>query len=134
MDIDLVSVKEAVKAARETGVVHFIYMSVSMYPTSIMKSYREVRAAGEKLLSDSGIKASFIRPWYILGPGHWWPVLLKPFYMVAKMLPSTRAAAKELDTVTIKQMIGTLIYAVQHQPVENAVYNISQIKTFTIKN
>ena len=128
--IDLISISEAVNAAKEKNVSHFIYLSVSMYPTSIMKAFQEVRAEGERLLLDSGVATSFIRPWYVLGPGHWWPVLLKPFYWIAKLVPSKKEAARELDTVTIKQMIRTLVHAVKNQPADNTVYGVSKIKTF----
>ena len=95
-----------------------------------MKAFQEVRAEGEQLLTGSGIITSFVRPWYVLGPRHWWPLLLKPFYWIAKLIPSKREAAKELDTVTIKQMIRTLVYAVKNQPANNAVYGVQKIKTF----
>src|SRR5437868_14030910 len=39
--IDLVSIKEAVKAATHTGVSHFVYLSVSQYPATIMKNFRK---------------------------------------------------------------------------------------------
>src|SRR5882672_1389949 len=48
--IDLVSIQEAVKAAMYANVSHFIYLSVSQYPTKIMKDFQEVRAEGERLL------------------------------------------------------------------------------------
>jgi hypothetical protein len=82
------------------------------------------------MLLNSGLTTSFIRPWYVLGPGHWWPVLLKPFYWIAKLIPSKREAAMQLDTVTIKQMIRTLMYAVKNRPAGNAVYEVSKIKNF----
>ncbi len=128
--IDLVSVHEAVKASTEQDVSHFIYLSVSMYPTKIMKVFQEVRAEGEQLLLASGLHTSFIRPWYVLGPGHWWPILLKPFFLIAKMIPSKKEAARQLDTVTIQQMIRTLMFAVKNQPLDNTVYDVQKIKTF----
>ena len=68
--IDLVSIQEAAKAAVYAHAAHFIYLSVSQYPTKIMKDFQQVRAAGEELLLQTGLKTSFIRPWYVLGPGH----------------------------------------------------------------
>ena len=88
--IDFLSIQEAVKAAREATVSHFIYLSVSQYPTRIMKDYQEIRAEGESLLLRSNLKTSFIRPWYVLGPGHWWPLLLKPFFFIAKFIPTKK--------------------------------------------
>jgi nucleoside-diphosphate-sugar epimerase len=132
--IDLVSVQQASKAAATAGIKHFVYLSVAMYPTKIMKDFQETRAEGERLLLQQNFVCSFVRPWYVLGPGHWWPLLLKPFYWIAKFIPSKREAAKQLDTVTIKQMIQTLVYAIKNQPVNNTVYDISKIKTLTFKN
>jgi len=31
-----------------------------------------------------------VRPWYVLGPGHWWPYALVPFYWIAELLPPAR--------------------------------------------
>ena len=127
--IDLVSIQEAIKAAVHANVIHFIYLSVSMYPTKIMKDFQQVRAEGEQLLSASNLITSFMRPWYVLGPGHWWPVLLKPFFFMAK-LAGKKEAAENLDTVTLQQMIRTLVYAVKNLPETNVVYDVKRIKTF----
>lgn len=125
--IDLVSIQEAVKAAVHANVAHFIYLSVSLYPTKIMKDFQQVRAEGEELLLQTNLKTSFIRPWYVLGPGHWWPILLKPFLFIAKYA-GKREAAINLDTVTLKQMIDTLLYAIKNPPEKNAVYDVPKIK------
>jgi nucleoside-diphosphate-sugar epimerase len=127
--IDLVSVQEAAKAATAAGIEHFVYLSVAMYPTNIMKDFQQVRAEGERILSEQSFVCSFIRPWYVLGPGHWWPLLLKPFYFIAKFIPSKREAAKQLDTITIKQMIDTLVHAVKDQPASIKVYDVQDIKS-----
>jgi uncharacterized protein YbjT (DUF2867 family) len=127
--VDLVSIKEAVKAAEYAGKKHFIYLSVAQYPTSVMKDFQQVRAEGEQLLIDSGMDSTFVRPWYVLGPGHWWPLLLKPFYFIAKLFPKTREAALKLDTVTISQMINTLIYAVEHPAKGITAFEVQDIKS-----
>ena len=69
--IDLVSFREAVPAAMNAGIKHFIYLSVA-HPAPIMKDFIEVRIKGEDLIRQSGMNASFIRPWSVLGPGHYW--------------------------------------------------------------
>ena len=51
----------------------------------MMKEYQSVRAEGERMVTESGIPATFVRPWYVLGPGRSWPVLLKPFYALARV-------------------------------------------------
>jgi hypothetical protein len=99
-----------------------------MYPTKIMKDFQDVRAKGEALLAQSKLKTSFVRPWYVLGPGHWWPILLKPLYLIARLIPSQKEAAKQLDTVTIHQMISTLVLAARTQPVKNCYYEVADMQ------
>ncbi len=68
--IDFVSATEAIKVAPEAGIKHFIYLSVA-HPAPMMKAYIQVRSECERLLRDSGMNATILRPWYVLGPGHW---------------------------------------------------------------
>ena len=68
-EIDLASVQVATKAAREARVRHFVYLSVA-HPAPAMKAFIAVRMEGEALLRASGLPATFVRPWYVLGPGH----------------------------------------------------------------
>ena len=127
-NIDLVSVQQAAKAAAGAGIQHFIYLSVAMHPTKVMKDFQQVRAQGEALLLQQNFITSFIRPWYVLGPGHWWPLLLKPVYFILKLFPSTRVTANNLDTVTIKQMIKALVISIKAQPKENTVTDVQMMK------
>jgi uncharacterized protein YbjT (DUF2867 family) len=69
-DIDLVSIEVAIKAACDASIRHFVYMSAAQ-PALIMKAFIGVRSAGERIIRDSGIDATFVRPWYVLGPGLW---------------------------------------------------------------
>lgn len=78
-DVDLVSIKVAIKAARAAGVRHFIYLSVAQ-PAPVMKEFIAVRRVGEAMIRESGINATFVRPWYVLGPGHRWPYVILPAY------------------------------------------------------
>ena len=127
--IDLVSIQEAVKATMHANVSHFIYLGVSQYPTKIMKDFQEVRAEGERLLLQTGLKTSFIHPWYVLGPRHWWPILLKPFLFIAKYA-GKKEAVENLDTVTLPQMIRVLLHAIKNPPEKNVVYDVAAIKRF----
>ena len=54
----------------------------------VMEAYLATRAAGEAAIADAGITATVLRPWYVLGPGHRWPVLLIPLYATASVVPS----------------------------------------------
>lgn len=75
--VDLVSARESVAAARQAAVAHFVYVSVA-HPASVMRAYQAVRVAGEAMVREAGMAATFVRPWYVLGPGHRWPVVLLP--------------------------------------------------------
>ena len=125
--IDLPSVRVAIKAAHDAGITHFIYLSVAQ-PAPMMEAFLAVRAEGEALIRASGMKATFVRPWYVLGPGHWWPYALLPFYWVAEFLPATRHGARRLGLVTLSQMLRALVWAVDHPPREVQILDVSQIR------
>ncbi len=113
--IDLPSVQVAAKAARDAGIPHFIYLSVAQ-PASMMQAFVAVRAEGEALIRASGMRATFVRPWYVLGPGHRWPYALVPFYWIAERFPGTRESARRLGLITISQMLKMLVWAVENAP------------------
>ncbi len=129
-NIDLVSICQSVKAAKQAGVNHFIYVSVAAYPTKIMLEYQQARATGEVVLTTSGIPCTILRPWYVLGPGHWWPWLLKPLYKLAKWIPAYKEAASKLDTVTLQQMIAVLKKAVTEKNSGIKYYEVADIKKY----
>lgn len=126
-DIDFVSAGVAVKAALEAGVKHFIYLSVA-HPAPVMKVFQEVRQAGEEMIAASGMSATFVRPWYVLGPGHWWPIPLLPAFWLMKKLPQTRETATRLDFVTIDQMLKTLVWAVENPASGTRVLDVPKIQ------
>jgi uncharacterized protein YbjT (DUF2867 family) len=111
-EIDLVSGRASVEAARAAGVRHFVYVSVAQ-PAPLMKAYQGVRAEVEAALKGSGVPATVLRPWYVLGPGHRWPYVLKPFYFLCERLPPTRDTARRLGFVTHAQMTAALLRAVE---------------------
>jgi uncharacterized protein YbjT (DUF2867 family) len=110
--IDLPSIQATVRAARRAGARHFVYVSVA-HPAPIMRAYIAVRREGEALVDASGIPATILRPWYVLGPGHRWPYLLIPFYALCRWLPPTREAAIRLGLVSHAQMVNALVRAVE---------------------
>ncbi len=67
--VDLASVGAAIDAATHAGVAHFVYVSVA-HPAPVMRAYIAVRQEGEGRVRASGISATILRPWYVLGPGH----------------------------------------------------------------
>lgn len=128
-EIDLVSIEQAVQAALKNGVKHFIYLSVA-HPAPVMKEFIEVRLKGEELLIRSGLKCSYIRPWYVLGPGHYWPYLIMPMYKILEFIPITRESALRLGLVKINQILNCLLNAVKNPPDKTAVYNVPDILKF----
>lgn len=60
--IDLRSVKASADAASAAGVSHFVYVSVAMSETKIMKDYQDVRKEGEAYCISQNLNCSFIRP------------------------------------------------------------------------
>ena len=125
--VDLPSIQVAVKAARDARIRHFIYLSVAQ-PASMMQAFVAVRAEGEALVRASGMSATFVRPWYVLGPGHRWPYALVPFYWVAELLPATRESARRLGLVTISQVLTTLIWAVENPPADVRIVDVPKIR------
>lgn len=126
--IDLVSVRASVAAAAENGIEHFIYVSVAQ-PAPMMKAYQEVRAEGEQLIRASGMNATILRPWYILGPGHWWPYVLLPAYWLCERIPSMRAGALRCGLVTLQQMIIALVAAVENPAHKIRLIEVPQIRS-----
>jgi len=126
-EIDLVSIQVAAKVAREAGVRHFVYLSVA-HPASMMQAFIAVRTQGEALLRETGIPATFVRPWYVLGPGHWWPYAILPVYWVMELIPSTRESARRLGLVTIAQMVRALVWAVENPPDQVRILDVPQIR------
>lgn len=116
--IDLASAKASAIAALHAGVKHFVYVSVAQTPTSIMKDYQECRAEAETTIRATTIPATFIRPWYVIGPGHYWPLLFQPFFKILEWIPYTSAKAKALRVVYLKQMLNALLDAVENDPAD----------------
>lgn len=125
--VDYVSAHEAIVAAKRSGIKHFVYISVA-HPAPIMREYIEVRKECEKIIIDSGIPATIIRPWYVIGPGHSWPLLISPVYKILEAIPSTRAAARRLGLVTLRQMEDTLLHAIESPARQLKIYGVEEIK------
>lgn len=104
-EVDLKSVMASVDGAVKSGVAHFIYVSVAMAPSKLMASYQQISKNGETYCKTKGLKCTFIRPRYVVDPGHYWPVLLLPLYSIAEIIPAWRQKARGMALVTIRQMI-----------------------------
>jgi uncharacterized protein YbjT (DUF2867 family) len=111
--VDLASLRVSVAAAQKAGARHFVFVSVA-HPAPTMKAYIAVREECEKIIAASGLNATILRPWYVLGPGHRWPYLLLPMYWLMEQISSKRETALRLGLVTLPQMLHALIAAVEH--------------------
>ncbi len=122
--IDLAWLMESVEAAKQAGASHFVYMSVAQFPTKLMGDYQEARRQGEQAIIAFGIRSTFIRPWYVVGPGHYWPLLFNPVFKLLELIPKTSVQARSLALVSLKQMLRTL---------KNVTLNLSDIPNTVIE-
>ncbi len=125
--IDGPSAMAAIRAAATVGTHHFVYVSVAQ-PAPIMRDYIAVRRACEAALEAAGLVATILRPWYILGPGHWWPLALVPVYRALERVPATREAAMRLGLVTIGQMLSALLWSIEQPPMKTRVIEVPEIR------
>lgn len=124
--VDLVSIRAAVSAAVHARVGHFVYLSVA-HPAPIMAAYIAVRKEGEALLEASGLPTTILRPWYVLGPGHYWPFALAPIYGLLERLRPTREMVLRLGLVTIAEMVAALVDAIEEPPQTRRIVGIPEI-------
>jgi uncharacterized protein YbjT (DUF2867 family) len=129
--IDLVSGRASIEAAAEVGIKHFVYVSVAQ-PAPIMKTYQSVRAECEKYIHDKELNATILRPWYVLGQGHRWPIVLQPAYWLLERLPSTTESARRLGLVTLQQMLVALVSAIEHPSDGIRIVEVPQIKSSSL--
>jgi uncharacterized protein YbjT (DUF2867 family) len=126
--VDLGSIRATVGAARGSGVLHLVYVSVAQ-PSPVMRAYVAARAAGERVIEDAGMRATVLRPLYVLGPGRRWPALLAPLYAVAAVIPGLRQGARRAGLVTLQQMVRALVRAVEHPaPRGTTIIDVPMIK------
>lgn len=128
--IDLVSARASVAAAAEAGIKHFVYVSVAQ-PAPMMKDYIAVRAEGESIIRAAKLNATILRPWYVLGPGHRWPYGLLPIYWLLQLLPKTRESARRLGLLTLKQMLGALVQAVENPVSGIRIVEVPEIRVIS---
>ncbi|HEY7113632.1 MAG TPA: NAD(P)H-binding protein [Thermoanaerobaculia bacterium] len=110
--VDLASARASVDAAARGGAAHFVYVSVAR-PAPVMQAYQAARAAAEEAIASRGLDATILRPWYVLGPGHRWPVALLPFYAIAGRIPALRESANRLRPVRLGNVLAALVLAVE---------------------
>jgi uncharacterized protein YbjT (DUF2867 family) len=130
--VDLASARASIANAARATVAHFVYVSVA-HPAPAMHAYIEVRTEAEALLRATGLPATIVRPWYVLGPGHRWAYALVPFYWMARLVPSLAAGAERLGLVTIEQMLDALVAAVESTPSGVRVWGVPEIRNATVR-
>jgi uncharacterized protein YbjT (DUF2867 family) len=128
--VDLVAIRESVAAVQDSTIEHFIYLSVAQ-PAPLMQAYIDVRAEGEQLLRDSAMPATFVRPWYVLGPGHWWPYAVLPLYWIWGAFPAHRETASRLYPVKLAQVVRAIAHAVSHPPRDSRVIEAPELRSFS---
>lgn len=125
--VDLASALAGIAAAKGAGVSHFVYVSVA-HPAPAMKPYWRAREEAEAALAATGMNATVLRPWYVLGPGHRWPYALMPVYWVMERIPATRDSASRLGLVTLPQMLAALVSAVENPPTGTRIVEVPEIR------
>ena len=90
-----------------------VFLSVAQ-PSPVMRAYIAVRKECEERVRAAGIPATFLRPFYVLGEGHWWPLALVPFYKLAEAAPGWRESAIRLGLLKRRQMVNALVWAVEN--------------------
>lgn len=74
------ALEEGSFAAAVDGCDTFVHLTGVAHPAPVMRAYIEVRQECERFLEDLKLTRTILRPWYVLGPGHRWPIALKPVY------------------------------------------------------
>ena len=110
--VDLASARVAARAAMAADVRHIVYVSVAR-PAPVMHAYVQARHRAEQALSASAIPCTFLQPWYVVGPGHYWPLAILPLYKLFELLPATRVTAHRLGLLSIETLLRCLIYAIE---------------------
>jgi uncharacterized protein YbjT (DUF2867 family) len=125
--VDLGSVQQLARATAESPVAHVVYVSVAQ-PAPTMRAYVDARRRAEAVLRETNLPLTILRPWYVLGPGHRWPMVLQPFYWLAERVPSLRDGARRLGMVTLAQMVSALVTAVETAGIQTRIWDVEQIR------
>lgn len=132
--VDLASIRATATAGASSGAAHIVYVSVAR-PAPLMRSYIAARENGEAAVVATGIAHTFVRPWYVLGPGHYWPYALVPLYALARLFPPTREQATRLGLVTLDQIVSALVAAVETPPADGSrIVDVPAIAQARLRN
>ncbi|HEV8113619.1 MAG TPA: NAD(P)H-binding protein [Planctomycetota bacterium] len=125
--VDQRSALAGIVAAKAGQVRHFVYVSVAQ-PAPVMRSYVLVRAECEAAIGVAGLVATILRPWYVIGPGHYWPLVLRPAYSILEAIPRTRESAVRLGFVTLAQMVTAMVASIENPPKRTRILATAEIR------
>jgi hypothetical protein len=111
--VDRTACAAEITAAKPIGIRHFILVSVA-HPAPVIQACIDVRMECEALKLARAIPATILRPWYVIGPVHYWPLAFKLLYAWWERRPATRAHASRLGLLTLPQMLNALCWAVEY--------------------
>jgi uncharacterized protein YbjT (DUF2867 family) len=131
-EIDLAGTDAAARVARARNAARFVYVSVAQ-PAPVMKAYVAARRAGEVAVIATGLPASILRPWYVLGPGRRWPLLLLPLYLMARLFPRGRATARRLGLLRRADMLAGLLTAVESRADGVSVLDVPAMRALSAR-
>jgi len=126
--VDQRSALAGIVAAKAARVPHFVYVSVAQ-PAPVMHAYVRVRAECEAAIGVAGLVATILRPWYVIGPGHYWPLVLNPAYQILEAIPATRVSAIRLGFVTLQQMVAAMVDAIENPPKRTRILETAEIRS-----
>ncbi len=127
--VDKKSLEASLTAAQEANVRHLVFLSVAQ-PSPVMRAYVSVRQECEARIRASSVSATFLRPFYVLGESHWWPLALVPLYKMAEAVPGWRDSAIRLGLVRRQQMVNALAWAVENPPEGMRIMDVARIREF----
>ncbi len=128
--VDLRSAMIVAEVAKKKHARKFVFLSVAMEPGFIMRDFQMAKKKAEDYIQKLKLSFIFLRPWYILGPGHRWPFGLIPIYKLLELIPSTRKKALAFGLVTINQMIQALVTAILQPSVLPEIMEVKHIQRF----
>jgi uncharacterized protein YbjT (DUF2867 family) len=126
-DIDLASVRAMLAAIRGSSIRHVVYLSVAQ-PAPVMRAYIAARREAEILIRAEEYATTILRPWYVLGPGHHWPHVLRPLYALCERLPATRDTALRTGLLRLPEVVQALVWAVEHAPSRVRVLDVPRLR------
>jgi uncharacterized protein YbjT (DUF2867 family) len=131
-DVDERSALAGIVAAKSAKIPHFVYVSVAQ-PAPIMRAYVRIRAECEAAIGVAGLVATILRPWYVIGPGHTWPLVVRPAYRIFEMIPAMREPAIRLGLVTLDQMVAAMVEAIENPPKRTRILETREIRASSLR-